>query len=59
MPAPVMAKTIIVLQDPTQCPSDTVTIPCYTNLNDAIAKAAVAGDSIEIQPGIVYPGLLS
>jgi len=53
MPAPVMAKTIIVLQDPTQCPADSVTNPCYTNLGDAIAnQTTLAGDSIEIRPGI-------
>jgi hypothetical protein len=53
MPAPVMAKTIIVLQDPTQCPPDSVTNPCYTNLSDAIANdTTLAGDSIEIRPGI-------
>jgi hypothetical protein len=52
MPAPLVAKTIIVLQDPTQCPADTVTNPCYTNLNDAIANSTtLAGDSIEIRPG--------
>jgi hypothetical protein len=53
MPAPVMAKTIIVLQDPTQCPPDSVTNPCYTNITDAIANdTTLAGDSIEIRPGI-------
>ena len=53
MPAPVMAKTIIVLQDPTQCPPDSVTNPCYSNLTDAIANdTTLAGDSIEIRPGI-------
>jgi hypothetical protein len=53
MPSLVTAKTIIVLQDPTQCPPDSVINPCYTNLADAFAnQTTLAGDSIEIRPGI-------
>jgi nitrous oxidase accessory protein NosD len=50
-PEPVMALTRVVVQDAAQCPPDTVTNPCYVNLSDAIINA-VAGDSIEIRPGI-------
>jgi hypothetical protein len=53
-PEPVMALTRVVVQDAAQCPPDTVTNPCYVNVSDAITNA-VAGDSIEIQPG-TYPG---
>ncbi len=53
-PEPVMAKTIIVVQNSTQCPTDIVTTPCYLNVSDAITNA-LAGDSIEIKPG-TYPG---
>jgi hypothetical protein len=53
-PEPVMALTYVVVQDATQCPSDTVNFPCDTNLSDAISRA-VAGDSIEIKPG-TYSG---
>jgi hypothetical protein len=50
-PEPVMALTRVVVQDTTQCPPDAVTNPCYVNVSDAITNA-VAGDSIEIRPGI-------
>jgi len=50
-PEPVMATIRIVTQDTTTCPADSVTFPCYGNLSDAITNA-VAGDSIEIRPGI-------
>jgi len=50
-PEPVMALTRVVVQDAAQCPPDTVTNPCYVNISDAITNA-VAGDSIEIRPGI-------
>jgi hypothetical protein len=53
-PEPAMALTYVVVQNTTQCPSDTVNFPCDTNLSDAISRA-VAGDSIKIKPG-TYPG---
>ena len=51
------AITRYVVTSSAQCPSDTVTTPCYTNLQNAM-DASVDGDTIVVKPGI-YTGNFS
>jgi Right handed beta helix region len=51
------ALTRVVVTNNSQCPADTITTPCYTNLQNAI-DAAADGDTILIKPGI-YTGSFS
>jgi nitrous oxidase accessory protein NosD len=44
------AITRVVVTNSSQCPVDTVTTPCYTNLQNAI-DAAADGDTILVKPG--------